>query len=232
VRLATRGPYDLVLMDVQMPRMDGLEATRVLRQDPRTATLPIIAMTANAFSEDRQACLDAGMNDHVGKPVDPEALYAKLLRWLPLREPSSSGLQGLQEAGGPPQGEPLRERLARVPGYDVEQALRHVAGQINILERALGRFVETYALGLPELLDTSGTPAEVSARWHKVCHSVRGALTTVGAPALLEGLRSFERQLAQGAAPAVLATQGLALHRELVQLVRRLARELGPPRPA
>jgi PAS domain S-box-containing protein len=231
VELALSRHYDLILMDVQMPVMDGTDATRAIRQQAGQGT-PIIAMTANAFAEDRQACLDAGMNDHVGKPVDPEALYAKLLRWLPLREPSSSGLQGLQEAGGPPQGEPLRERLARVPGYDVEQALRHVAGQVNILERALGRFVETYALGLPELLDTSGTPAEVGARWHKVCHSVRGALTTVGAPALLEALRNFERQLAQGAAPSLLAAQGLALHRELVQLVRRLARELGPPHPA
>ncbi|MGC3986916.1 MAG: response regulator [Pseudorhodoferax sp.] len=226
VEMALSRRYDLILMDVQMPVMDGTEATRAIRQRDGEGT-PIIAMTANAFAEDRQACLDAGMNDHVGKPVDPEALYAKLLRWLPLHEPSPSGLQPLPQAGGPQHGEPLQPRLARVPGFDVEQALRHVAGQMPILERALGRFVETYALGLPELLDTSGTPAEVGARWRKVCHSVRGALTTVGAPALLQALRGFEQQLADGAAPATLAAQGLQLHRDLVQLVRRLARELG-----
>jgi len=75
-------PYALVLMDMQMPRLDGLEATRALRRLPAAATLPIIAMTANAFNEDRERCLAAGMNDFVAKPVDPERLYETLLKWL------------------------------------------------------------------------------------------------------------------------------------------------------
>jgi two-component system sensor histidine kinase/response regulator len=74
---------DLVLMDVQMPRLDGLEATRRLRAMPQHQLLPVLAMTANAFEDDRQACLAAGMNDHVAKPVEPARLYATLLRWLP-----------------------------------------------------------------------------------------------------------------------------------------------------
>ncbi len=82
LRLARHETYDLILMDMQMPRMDGLDATRAIRALPGGGTVPIIAMTANAFAEDRQRCLAAGMNDHIGKPVDPEKLFATILRWL------------------------------------------------------------------------------------------------------------------------------------------------------
>ncbi len=82
IEMAARAHYDLVLMDVQMPELDGLQATCEIRRLPGLDRLPIVAMTANAYGEDRADCLAAGMNDHVAKPVDPPALYATLLRWL------------------------------------------------------------------------------------------------------------------------------------------------------
>jgi two-component system sensor histidine kinase/response regulator len=80
-------PFDVVFMDMQMPVMDGLTATKLLRSKPYLQKLPIIAMTAHALVEERQRCLDAGMNDHVSKPIDPDVLFATLMRWAKPHHP-------------------------------------------------------------------------------------------------------------------------------------------------
>ncbi|MBI5108449.1 MAG: response regulator [Rhodocyclales bacterium] len=82
LELAKQKRYVLILMDMQMPNMNGVDATRAIRQESMNTTTPILAMTANAFDEDRQVCFDVGMNDHIGKPVDPENLFETLLKWL------------------------------------------------------------------------------------------------------------------------------------------------------
>src|SRR5262249_8820734 len=82
VAMVAQAPYDLVFMDMQMPVMDGVSATRAIRAQPRFEHLPIVAMTANAMEQDRNRCLDAGMNDFLVKPIDPQAMRSMLLRWV------------------------------------------------------------------------------------------------------------------------------------------------------
>ena len=93
VEMASQDPYALILMDMQMPEMDGLEATRAIRRIARYEDVPILAMTANAFADDAASCLAAGMNDYIGKPVDPDVLFSTMLRWL---EKSSMPLKATQ----------------------------------------------------------------------------------------------------------------------------------------
>ncbi len=93
VRLAERNDYDVILMDMQMPEMDGLEATRAIRRMPNRKTVPILAMTANAFAEDRERCSAAGMNDFLTKPAVPEVMFATLLKWLG-RDAGSKNIDG------------------------------------------------------------------------------------------------------------------------------------------
>ena len=92
LELALRQRYDIILMDMQMPELDGLGATQAIREIPGFAGTPIIAMTANAFAEDRTRCMDAGMNDFIAKPVNPDHLFVIMLKWLRKTQPASASL--------------------------------------------------------------------------------------------------------------------------------------------
>ncbi len=221
VELALSRDYDLILMDLQMPVMDGLAAARGIRERAGRR-IPIVAMTANAFGEDRAACLAAGMNDHVAKPVDPEVLYATLLRWLPLREAPAEDTAPVAVQAPPLR--PLQERLAEVAGFDVVRALRNVGGQPPTLERVLRSFVRRYRHGEPAMLQLAlGTEREAA---RDAAHSLRGACATVGAQPLHQGLQALEQALFAGADPAELLPQAMALNQGLVDLAQRLAAEL------
>jgi PAS domain S-box-containing protein len=227
VELARSRAYDLILMDLQMPLMGGLQAARVIREQADRAT-PIVAMTANAFLEDRAACLDAGMNDHVTKPVDPALMYATLLRWLAV-PPDAPALDAATE---PPFSVEvvstlwLRERLADIDGFDIDMGLRNMRGQLDVLARVLARFVETYRAGVPALLVTEGNEAERSRRMRAVCHSLGGASAAIGAAWLMRDLAELAQALRDGTPTERLAPQAQQLNDNLIRFVARLGAEL------
>jgi two-component system, sensor histidine kinase and response regulator len=209
--------YDLILMDVQMPEVDGLQATRVVRTLRNGRTVPIVAMTANAFGEDREACLAAGMNDHVAKPVDPDVLYATLLRWIPARVAAASPpLPEEPPAAGSARSPALWAALGAVRGLDTVRGLEQFDGQAEIYLRVLRRFIATYERGMPELdqaLAAGSLPGLAGA-----AHSLRGASGAIGATGLEQaagGLESLDRDGVDAGA----AAQARALQAALVELV-------------
>src|SRR5277367_701347 len=143
VKILTEGdqppPFDVVFMDLQMPEMDGITATEILRRDPRLQKLPIIAMTAHALVEERQRCLDAGMNDHVSKPIDPETLFATLLRWAKPRPKQTIE----------PQPTPAKKGdeviLPEIAGVNITDGVKRVAGNKRLYRDLLMQFAAKQA---------------------------------------------------------------------------------------
>jgi PAS domain S-box-containing protein len=189
---ANAAAFDLVLMDLQMPVMDGLTATRHIRQNLGLQQLPIIAMTANAMQSDREACVAAGMNEHVGKPFDLNHLVAVLRQQLgrqdspaPVANPPAPVTSGLTNG---------ISHAAAHAGVNLEQALQFMAGQQELYERLLPMFLENLAAIPGQLHELMAQGDTQSAS--RLLHSLKGLAGQMGATALALEAAKDEKQLA------------------------------------
>lgn len=201
-----RKHYDAVLMDMQMPVMDGETATRALRGNPRYAQLPIIAMTANAMEADRQRCFAAGMNDHVAKPIEPAALWAALGRWIRPRAglgaiaskagvlPGRTGEDAaLQPLARKPEAPSPAVPLPSLAGLDTGLGLQRALGKPGLYTELLRRFAEGQAPVMAEL--QQALAANNLGVAERLAHTLRSVAANIGAPQVSECAQALEHAL-------------------------------------
>ena len=180
INLATKHAYALILMDIQMPNVDGLEATRSIRKLEAHKKTPILAMTANAFDDDKESCLSAGMNDHVAKPDDPDVLYARLLKWLPENPIPESPINTLMSPTTDVGDNDVANRklLDAIPGLKVADGLRNLRGQSDRLIAMLSRLQEQHGSDMQRFREFMAIPDLSSAT--RIAHTLKGVSATLG----------------------------------------------------
>jgi PAS domain S-box-containing protein len=200
--LAAKPPFHAVLMDIQMPVMDGYSATRAIRMQPVQADLPIIAMTANAMASDREACLAAGMNDHVGKPFELDKLVATLIQWTGFETVAQT-----QQIESMPQ---TNEVVQPVAGIDVSTALNRMSGLKSLYVRSARAFCQS----LPTLAAEFRAAVETDLKAASMqMHTLKGTAALLGAGALSAEASRLEKWCNQSPVvqDAAAQTQVLAL---------------------
>ncbi len=226
VEQVQRSHYDLVFMDMQMPVMDGVTATREIRRIERLAALPIVAMTANAMEQDRQRCLQAGMNDAVIKPIDPQSLWATLLRWI---EPAQAQAQvaGPGKAAAPDGAALHANGLPRgIQGLDTAAGLEFAQGNPVLYRSMLIRFVESQATLPTQVQDALSTGDLASAE--RLAHTLRCVAASIGAGIVSERAGALERALRTYEPPLVVQQRLGELEEPLQRLMNALSPALAP----
>ena len=176
--------YDCVLMDVQMPVMDGYQATRTLRKLPGCSKLPVIAMTANVMSDDRNKCLQAGMDDFIGKPIFPQTLYSTLTKWL-TPQYTQSVVNNLDTG----------DELPYLYGIDAAIGLRYAANDKVVFRKILQKFAENHADSIDDIEQAIAGKEFVVAK--RTLHTLKGLAGSLGAVALHGHLVRLEELLAE-----------------------------------
>jgi PAS domain S-box-containing protein len=187
-------PFDAVFMDLQMPEMDGYQATGLIRADPRFATLPIIAMTAHALVEERQRCIDAGMNDHVSKPIDPDALFMTLSRWAkpPARDVSAASGNTIPLAK-PAAASAETVTIPEIEGIDIEGGLHRVAGNKRLYRNLMEQFAKKQGQAAAEITVALSIGDRQLAE--RVAHTVKGVAGNLGITQVQTSAERLERAI-------------------------------------
>ena len=220
------GNYDAVLMDMQMPVLDGLAATREIRQLPGQDDLPIISMTANALAEDRERCIEAGMNDHMTKPIDPQLLTSKLLQWIkPLRQSLPAAPQHTSAQEPAPSSLSF---LGCIDGLDARLGLRQAMGQEKLYLSLLEKFVQGERDWPSRMEVALAQPDMVNARL--LAHTLKGVSAQVGALRVRELAQALEHAIAQHEPAEAIGPQARETGVHLAALVDTLGKKL-PTRP-
>ena len=201
IQQLSKSDYDLILMDIQMPVMDGIAATKAIRSNPRFASLPILAMTANAMDRDREMCLAAGMNDHLAKPIDPDKLFGALLQWIrPRAAAASASTVSTSVSTSLPS---IARGDLGIPGIDTATALKRTGGNRKRYESLLQRFADSQSHALDDI--RAALAANDASTAQRIAHSLKGASANLGAASLAEVAAAAEAAIDsnQAMAPAL-----------------------------
>ena len=223
VEAVQKQAYDVVLMDMHMPVMDGLTATRTIRAIHGFEHLPIIAMTANVMQGDREKCMEAGMNAHLAKPIEYAALASTLLTFVAYRANADASSSTRRDAGDTPRSrttdstsDDQKQQIidaARVAGLDVDTALRRLLGDQNLYASMLRRFVERH-----RTFERDVRAAINDADWstaERLAHTLKGLAASMGATPLAEDATTLESLIRAQSAPLAMSAQLQTVQRTL-----------------